>query len=128
MSDAPVVRYKLASLIAWRDSVLETKRPAHALPSDSDLVAIARCDEVSRAALSTLELERPSAAISYSAGVLSALRIGQAAHAAGEARPTLPSEWHRRLEGEATRQPKKPAQPELQVKPQLHSAHVLASL
>lgn len=89
MSDHSV-RFKLAALASWRESVVNSGRDPSALPSDADLVTIAQSTAVSRAALSELDFESPSAVVSYSPGILGALRAALADGSAPGALPDLP--------------------------------------
>jgi len=85
------ITFRVGSLVSWRRSVIDSGRDAISLPSDKDLVAIARCPEVSKAALTSLELERPSATLSYAAGILIALRSAVTDESSGRAAPRLPA-------------------------------------
>jgi hypothetical protein len=85
------ITFRVGSLVSWRRSVIDSGRDAISLPSDKDLVAIARCPEVSKAALTSLNLERPSATLSYAAGILIALRAAGTEESSGRAAPRLPA-------------------------------------
>ena len=87
----PLVAHKLSALIAWRGSVMDSRRDVDSLPSDADLVVIAQCPEISRSALTALDLERPSTVVSFSAGILGVLRPAERDH--GVRRPIANSPY-----------------------------------
>ena len=73
-------------------------RDHSSLPTDRDLVAIARCGQPRRTVIEGLDLDRPTSVASFGIGIVGAIRSGLADEAHGVFPPDLPVELMKLLE------------------------------